>query len=551
MPSIQSKVFGGIRPAISDKAVQDVYATVAHNVCLETGTVQPLREPKLLGTNQDKIRTLYKTKDSELCCSKFLTWDDCACVVPIQDPGCRGLNMYAVFYDLSCARDPEIYDPCTDEFCVLGITPPFTALLAQEVTPGVSPTPDEVSYVYTWVDKFGIESQPSMPSNCLKKKDDAVVSLSNISEPPMNACFMRVYRTTSPFLDGTQVKQGHGVSYQLIDEIEIDFNNLPTSFLDNYLLKDILGGTLQTEEDCPPPKMCKVVDTEGGWLVGYKNNRIYVSDRNRPWSFPEVNTVELPDRILGIVPHYDSILVVTTGSPYTIAITTSEDGTRVIPSPFGESIPATKGDTLSSTPFGAVYVSERGLVALQPNGNINIITAGRVQEKDWNQYRPDLGTYFRGKYYGFRTNGDGIIIDIKDGVNDTTILGDLVTHSVKADRVSCGYDGKLYIARDNQYFLWGQGDNNLTYKWRSKLFGFGGIIKFNAAKVVGCFGDPVKLRLFKGCRKVAEKRVRDNRGFRLPPMGRDTDWMFEIEGNTEVCEVHIATSLQELTEETR
>ena len=41
MPSIQSKVFGGIRPAISDKAVQDVYATVAHNVCLETGTVQP------------------------------------------------------------------------------------------------------------------------------------------------------------------------------------------------------------------------------------------------------------------------------------------------------------------------------------------------------------------------------------------------------------------------------------------------------------------------------------------------------------------------------
>ena len=549
MPSIQSKIFAGIRPAIDSKAVQDIYATTAENACLETGTVQSIKSPKVLGVASAKIKTLYQTRDSELCCGSILAWTDCACIVPISDPGCRGLNMYAVFYDLSCGKDPEIYDPCTGDFCPLGISPPFTAPLAKEVSTGVAPTPDEVSYVYTWVDKFGVESLPSMPSNCLKKKDDSFVELTNISTPPDNACFMRVYRTTSPFLDGSQVKQGHGVSYQLVDEVEVDLNSPPVSFLDNFLLKDILGGTLQTEEDCPPPRMCKVVDTEGGWLVGYRNNRIYVSDRNRPWSFPEVNVVELPDRILGIVSSYDNVFVVTTGQAYQISISISDDGTRINPSPFPEKIPAVQGDsTLTATPFGAIYSSNRGLVSLRSNGQINVITADRIKEKDWPQYRPDMGVYCSGKYYGFRTNGSGIIIDVSDGVNGSPILGDIVTHTVKADRVLCGVDGKLYLSKGDQYFVWGEGNEKLTYKWRSKLFVFGGIIKFNAAKVVGCYGDSIYFRLYKAGKKVLDKKVSSGKSFRLPPMGRGTDWAFEVEGKTEICEVHIATSLQELTE---
>jgi len=570
MPSVSNRVFAGIRPAITERNLEPRYAQRAHNTRLRDGSLQPFLAPKLVDSAAYPIRSIYQTRDNPDCCAKILTWDHCTSVIEPTDPGCHGFGGIVVFHNDGDCTEPQRYFPCEDTWYPLVVPQPTSPLAAQRVAAGqleqevaamgeVSGRgPDERSYTYTWVDRFGVESPPAYPSAPVFAYDDEVWRLSGFYSPPSNAVCVRIYRTSSTFEDGTKVANPFDTSFQLVEEVPVGAGATWAGvYIDSRRLIDMDHGTLLTEDDCPPPCMDQVVMTEQGYGVGFKGNELFVSERNEPHNWPEKYRHTLPDKIVAIANFYDWVFIGTTGAPYRMKVVWTKMGdesdTQVDILPYKEVYPCLSQRAFVATNFGAMYGTYKGLVQLFPDSNAVLVSRQREDEDDWYHDRaPNTAAYVNGKYFGARVpSGNAFVFDVQERAEGALDLGDFVTVDWTPHSVHVGRRGQLLFSTGNNLYEWNASVSRMVYVWRSKRFRLAGHVAMSAAKVVGDYGPPVLFRVWRDGKLYYERQVNHSNPFRLPPAGRGLEWEFEVTGSSQVYEVHISTSFGELVEEIR
>jgi hypothetical protein len=386
----------------------------------------------------------------------------------------------------------------------------------------------------------------------VRRWDDETWELSGFAAPPANAEYVRIYRAMPSFDDGQQVKNPFDTSFQLVAELEV--SALTDPWVDDVRNKDIELGTLLTAWDQPPLQMEQVVATEAGYLFGFKGNDIWMSERHEPHHWPEKYRLNVPDRIVAMVANGDWVYVMTTGRPYRIRpefIAQGEDetDTRVDISPYPDMLPAMGRLATCWAPFGAMYVTTEGLVALSPD-RARLITAERIQVEEWlDDWAPNLIQWWRGRLYAWRApSTTGFVLDLPES-GDALDPGDLyrIDFGVVPQLLHAGVDGWLYYSDGARVYRVGRGDT-LQWRWRSKPFVLKAPLRYTAAKL-RCDGT-VTLRIYADGRRVFDRPMRHEQPVRIPPYPRAITYEIELlsDDGGSVYDVHIATSLSELAE---
>jgi hypothetical protein len=113
----------------------------------------------------------------------------------------------------------------------------------------------------------------------------------------------------------------------------------------------------------------------------------------------------------------------------------------------------------------------------------------------------------------------------------------------------------LFVAWGNNIYSWplpGYGyeaATKLTYTWRSKVFVLPGGTTMAAAKVVNGDDGAIQVNFYGDGNLIYSYAVQDSTPFRAPHNHSCINWEIELIGTGTVQEVHLSTSMRELTEE--
>lgn len=546
MPGIQTRVFGGMRSAAHDTLRPEQYANLARNVELKDGSIRPLRGPKLVKSAEDPIQSIHSVPTFSDCRRGVLCLNECASVVVGSLFNCAGRESVLVFPSFGTPYRHMLDDQSNQPVYLDQPTRSLSISFGGTQLDIQTHKPDVRSYTYTYVDQFGIETPPAPPSNSLTLTENAQVSIRGFGTPPAGTCAINLYRSATPFREQGSNNRSTQASYQLVEQLPVS----TTFYLDTMSLSRIDMGTLCTEADCPPPPMCKTVETETGYIVGFDKNEVFVSARHEAHNFPMENRITIPDRIIDIAAQFDTVYVVTTGRPWRIRVDAAPAplNTIIDPVPYSSVTPATRQGTLVAASFGAVYASEKGLVALAPGGQSRLVSRDRVSDEQWSRIVPDVAVWNCGYYYGFRNDGRSFVFDMKDTQSETLDAGDFIELTTATDIATAHADGEIYFVSDGSVYGLGAGQF-IPYTWESKQFTTASSLRMTAAKVLGDYGKAVRFRLWADDKLVVDKNVTGNKPFRLPRCKRSTQWRFRLDGDTPVYEVHLATSLRDLSEQ--
>jgi hypothetical protein len=178
------------------------------------------------------------------------------------------------------------------------------------------------------------------------------------------------------------------------------------------------------------------------------------------------------------------------------------------------------------------------------------------------------GTFWRGIYFGFCNakinNGTflpiGYAFDTGSSMDGERPFARLSTFDyVNPQVLSSVMTNNGLAVLDNAGSVWEMSLPNmpnkdaynnsrkLTYTWKSKKYVMPGLTTFAAAKIVhdcGC----LRLRIYvDGC-CTYDTPVMGDAPFTLPPSVIGVEYEVELEGTANVYEVHLATSMKDLTE---
>jgi len=548
MPSIRIDRFGGLRPAVSNRALAATGAQVAHNTKLTDGSLRSVRAP-LKVKDAPEHRTIWESPDTDGCCGRVWCWDDCVWPTLISD--CGDFGFVGVFGQTAdgAPQEPTQEELCGDEVCPVCVPQPPAALVVDRIDVGSGPdyeSPDERAYTYTWADKFGRESAPACATLAGKSWDNGSWSVAGFSSPPAHVCEVRLYRTGATPSGSEAVAP----TFQLVASLDPG----TATFTDDLSLSEIAFSTLLTTDVCCPPSgLTGVREMESGHLVGFARNQLHFSERHEPHNWPDRYRFTLPERIRGLAVYGDEVFVGTSGRPYRAVLGEAVDPVTqrslldVAIQPYGMSAPLNNPRSIVATQDGAFLASPRGLFALQ-GPRITEIGRLRVDDCGWREWNPDSLEWCEGKLYASCYPFDkGWSMDVRSG-DAGPEFGDLVTLDYGPRAQHKGVSGRLLHSGEDGVYAWAEGGEYLPYRWRSKKFVAQGTLSMEAAKVDADYGLPVRFRFYQDGDLVLDREVSDGNPFLLPICGRGKCFEIELEGTTRVHEVHVATSVVELTE---
>lgn len=541
MGSIRILQFGGIRPAVEERLLPLQKAQVAHNTELRRGNLCAYEVPSPLGSCAGDAVFLAPFFDDgeKLFCEQHAS-------IMAAYRQCRGTDEVLIFF--RDGRPPVVVDQDGERSDLLPIAP-TVAPTYTVVSDGAEfdyTGPDQRVYTYTWVHADGVESRPAPPSKSVQVRDGAKVRLT-FPAAPTGVVGLRIYRNDSPLQAayGDDDKAGRSVFQLLVDIDPV------TTFLDDLRLKEAEFGGLMTTDNCDPPDMEQVMSTEDGYLVGFTGRNFLFSEVGEPHNWPMRYRFEIPHKIIGMAVWQNSVFLGTTGNPYRIDIAQpegDEEFMRYRITRYDDNLPLKHRDAITATDAGAAMATKGGMASLDAQG-ARIATRERIDEEIWDSdWETDILAWTGGRLYGHRTDGVGYILGWQGA--ESLDIGDLVTVDWNPIAVHAAPDGKVYYIQDGKIWSWDTGSKEMSYRWRSRIYRADGWMKWAAAKVVGAQGvtTPVTFRLYGDGQLYYERSVVDVRPFRLPAGPRRIEWEIEVEGAVCIREIHVATSMTELTE---
>lgn len=438
------------------------------------------------------------------------------------------------------------------------------------------------SYLFTFIDEFGFETSPSLPSAIVTGPPDGTWTISGlptaspVSPPGKNyptIIAVNLYRTIT----------GTTTGGQFFLTVQYDFPPFNTAgqagpppggvytdaFLDEYIA---LNHTLFTAAFAPPlDNMDGLISLPGGMLVGFTGNTIHFCEPDYPQAWPAEYDLSCQYDIQTLALWQQTLMVLTAGYPMT--------GNGNTPAGFTlaqvqVAEPCIARGSVITDLLGVYYASQNGLVMLSYYGMVNQ-TLQMVTKNIWlaDFSAGDIvACRHRAQYLAMTGNGIGFIIDYTDqrqGIVHISTFAD-------ADCIwNDVFTGDAYVCSGNKVYLWDNQDSTdpgLVWRWRSKVFSLPAPASLGACQItlspdvlavkppvnnpIGN-GDPT-LVLPDGINATFALYVADQRLvfqntlseerpiFRLPSGFLSFDWQFEIVANTPVYRVELASTMEEL-----
>lgn len=541
MPKFGTQVFRGRSPLTPDRALQPEQATVATNLNLQRGNLEPLKS--LAGVaatlRTGVIRSLFLYERTH-----WFSWNEAVSAInsPIaQDDYAR------VYYTGNGA--PKVTsnliatggDPKPTASYKLGIQAPAIAITVAVTPTGANPADfsddEDRSYVMTYVTEYGEEGPPGPASPVVTLTDpsgDAVtLTLPTPSTNTENITHKRIYRTFT---------SGSSTDFYLVAEVALSLTTIQDT-------ASTPGKLLDTDDFVELPSNAQgLVMMANGIAVAFAGNEIMPSEPYLPYAYPTGYRRSLGWDIVAIAAIGNSLIVATKGLPYLI--------TGISPSAFSERKLELKqaacASARSMVDMGdfAIYASNAGLVIASPD-RAELITEKVITPEQWEaKYFPETihAYHYRGDYIGFYgdtdDNGTGI-----GGFIFRPETGDIVDLDFYA---TAGFNDleteRLYLVQRasgaNSLVMFDQGDLLLPYTWRSKLFEVP-VTSFARARVLCDNPGLVSWKLFVDGVQVQNKASLNDEIVTLPDVSGRA-WQFEVSGTAKIESIEVAQSVDEL-----
>jgi hypothetical protein len=457
-----------------------------------------------------------------------------------------------------------------------------------------SDPPDGRSYKVTYVSPCMEESAPSPASEIVDVQNGDGVALLDPNTPPSNATSRRWYRSV--------VSSKGEVLWLLVSETSIS----APGFVDSKCIFE-LGEALSTEHHFPPPDCLEGVASAGNLVtLVWSNRNIWASEVKLPHAYPEEYKQTVLYDIVGIqgyteavegVTHYRAA-VLTNGLHYLLVGKLPE---KLELHEIQDWYPCVSARSIVVGEGLVIFTSEHGLCWFT-GSNVKVITDQYFTEHEWKAFQPNTQRLvFWSKrlwgFYGDATLGGGFCMRISNSDTDR-----IEYFSTLSETYSAGYahaDVPMYVVKSAspraELFEWCAGSTRMRYRWRSGDFVQSGLWQPVSAKVVAeygarvrrskeaqlafnawkaelrtydqedffnahpdykpfhtaltCDGPVVAFAVYADDELFYKRDVRNIRPFRLPRIRRTVNWAIEISGTTEVGEVHVQTSHNDLVQE--
>lgn len=531
--------FFGIFPRLSGRLHPRYHATVAHNVDLTHGTLRPFREPLKISNSTGKVRMHHYD-----CC--LLTYDQCVSIAEWL-PDCPRLFITG---RTSYPETITLDENCRPTYRRLGVQRPISPPSLGATPAQASDTTREVAYVFTFVNNFGEESAPSLPSEAILIEDEQPVNVMITETPSFEYDIqkIRIYRRESGYRLGVEKEQELITDWFLVAEIPAD----ETTHTDTLPLERVDEALITQEVREPPAGLQNITSIDGSaMLVGSVQNRLYFSSHLKPHSFPTSDEMTLDDNIIALGSLGQSLFVATDGHPYKLVADVGCDNRdcRAIvrydhPLPM---INCHVGHGSVITPFGMVYASTDGLVLLSEGGQPQIITTEVLSTDDWRKLQPHTTrlAYHKGALF-IITDAISMMMWINSSTYQDSRNKKLITISDKPIDMTQTRQGELLLMLEDGIYQWNASNKWRPYKWVSERIdaGFHYDITRIRARV---HNDDVTITTESERTRVSRVFPIGERSIPFRRHGKVKEFTIAIEGIGELEEITAGVALQDMT----
>ena len=512
--------FHGIFPRITEDNLPPNSATVANDVNLRSGRLEPWRERLALAEAPESALTMHQHG----CC--YYTWDTCVSVAEYLPDynsmfitGRRGYPERAVFGD-----------NCSLTYYRLGVpkpagTPSVSSASengAGKIDIDLNAGTEELdgddkltkqqenlttridsgrimtgrSYCVTYVNIFGEESAPGNPSRVISVCDGDTVVITGLPSAPSSEYgvrYLRIYRSASvqnSDSGGTKraTENDTPAAWFMVAELPVG----TASYADSTKELD-LGWALQTDDYREPPAdLRQMTYLRGtGVLAGVTTNMVHFSEPYQPWNWMRKSDLTLPYNIVHAVSFGTYLYVTTTANPYVIDMTKGCQEQCAPVDDVNISLPDIAcgyAHSAVATPFGCVYVSKDGLALIKPDAQVDLLTKAYFSTEDWAKIRPETIrlTYWRG-YIVFVSDKASFMLEVDPSLygDDTGAkAGNLTTFSDSPVDLIDSANDELLMMDSGFIWQWNAGNTWRRYHWESRPFDFNSLSSPNSVKLI-------------------------------------------------------------------
>lgn len=569
MAYIKLTQFSGIAPGVSSRLINDKFAQTAENIDFESGAIAPITN------NSDVFMLATSTRRSIFFYDDqyWLQWPDDgvkAAKGPVPNDSYNRLYWTGEDYPRVGSATTIISGSSYPQASYrLGIPAPATQPTTSTTgTPDETQTPNDVSYVYTFVSVFGEEGPPSPPSTVFELTDTETVTVSMpaSAHPSGNYNFgsgakKRIYRSNT----GSNTTE-----FQFAGEVSF----AATTFTDTNSAAS-LGEVLPSSGWIGPPDDDTSLYPDGpldgltplanGILAGFTGNRLCLSEPFLPHAWPISYRVTLEDDIIAIAATNNGVICMTNGSPYFVT-GTDPSAMTAVRVPIAQAC-VNKNSVVDMGEY-VLYAAPDGLVAVTSDAQGNVVTRGLISPKQWNDdFKPSIIRAYEheGTYVAFYNDGGTLGGWVYDPRSDDAALS---TISV-ANEVRGGHfdpkSGSLNVIVGNKVQKYRGGSTTQTAKWKSKKF-----VLAKPSSMVWVHVDadayPITVKVWADGTLIADYTLSQsgntytqattvpngisNATLREPvmrlPVAVGKEWEVEVSGAVVINEVCLAQSIEEL-----
>ena len=573
--------FFGTAPAVSPRLLNEQFGQTAENLDLESGRLVAIKDDTDVFTLQNSVRrSIYYYRDTN-----WLEWDD-EDVSAVSGPIAGDTTERLYFTGEDYPRMGIVTNLISGGSgypagsYALGIPYPSAApTVTKSGTADADSTPNDVSYVYTFVSIFGEESAPSAPSTVfeLSNGESAAITMAANSQPSGNyalstGAYKRLYRSNTGSVNTT---------FQLVTTLALDaggsitHGNIPytETLVTDAMDAASLGEVLPSSGWIPPPTAVTSADQSlypdgplqgliplaQGVMAGFTGKRFCLSEPFLPHAWPISYRITTEEDIVAIASTANGVAALTDGHPYFI---TGVDPSAMTAVRIDLAQACINKRSVVDMGDYVLYAGPDGLCAVQ-SGEGNIVTKGLISVTQWNaDYNPTTIRAFRHEntYVAFHAGG-GWVYDPRGSENS------LLTITVATD-IRDGYmnpkDGELYIIVADKIKKYRGSGTDKTLKFKSKKFVTSNPVSMSWVSVVAetypatvkVWGDGTLIAHYvitkSGTTYTQTTTVPSNisnvttsePNFRLPAIVAQ-EWEVQVEG-TDVHEFCLAQSMEEI-----
>lgn len=521
--------FYGIIPRLRKKQLPKGYATIAHDVDLTHGTIKAFLEPKNIKTAPTSAIKLYAWG------CELLTWDKCVSVAEWL-PDCPRL------FVTGNADYPQtaVLDNKQLVYRRLGVLAPPTPPVAT-ATPIDSDKSRNTAYIVTYVNSFGEESGPSVPSQDVIIEDGQTVQLTFRYNPPVEYDIkkLRIYRRETGFNTGLEKEQTLHTHWFFLTELDVRTRE----YTDMTPIVD-LGWAFDGLDTREPPSTLRNITAipQTAILAGSDKNKLLFSRNLQPHNWELSQEMTLDDNIVALGAVGNSLYIATDGHPYRVQADIGcdkRDCRQVFRYPQAFPIISCHvGSGAITTPFGFVYATTDGVVLLTESANPQIITSEVLSQDDWRQLAPHTArfAYYKGALFVVTQKISFILWLDSNTYADGKYKKMTTISDVPTDMTVTRQGELLLLQADGTIAQWNAGSKFRPYRWQSALIDTGFLFDLTRLRANVLNADTA-ISIISDRAKITRRFPTGDRNIPFGRHGRTHEFAVEVTGIGEVSEI--------------